>query len=151
MANSSKNLWIVLALVAAGVVIFSMSLGHKEPSKPVVMQEVFSQTPQAAETNPEAKKDPVLSPAIVTSPTNGKEAEFAVQVYSFQDKDRADKALENLKAAGYNAFMEVSDLGEKGTWYRVRIGGLADENQAKAMLEDVRKNYKSGFIVKPKK
>ena len=138
-----KNSWWVIVLVAAGVVIFALSSGHKQDNGQVTLPEVFKQAPAA--------KDPIPSPAIITSPENGHETGFLVQVYSFHDNSRADKALAVLKAAGYKAFMEVSDLGEKGIWYRVRIGGLETEAQAKAVLEEVRKNYNSGFIVKPKK
>ena len=145
MADSSKGLWWVLVLVVAGVALFLFSLqGKPQSPQSVSLQEVFKQRPA------EGQKDPVPSPAIVTNPENGHEAGFAVQVYSFQDRSRADKALAQLKEAGYKAFMEVSDLGAKGTWYRVRIGSLENETQAKAMLEEIRKNYKSGFIVKPK-
>ena len=164
MANSSKNnLWLVIVLVVAGAAFFLFSLKPKpDANQGVVLGDIFSQKPQqtaqapAVANQPPAAasvvvKDPVSSPAIVTSPENGHEAGFVVQVYSFQDKNRADKALTNLKAAGHKAFMEVSDLGEKGTWYRVRIGGLENEQQAKNVLEEIRKNYNSGFIVKPKK
>ena len=88
--------------------------------------------------------------AIVTNPVDGHEAGFAIQVYSFQDKNRAENALGTLKNNGYQAFLIVSDLGEKGVWYRVRIGGIADEATAHKMLEQIRKNYNSGFILKPK-
>ena len=152
MANTSKNIWVLVIGIAvtAGIILFA--LGQKQPApQGVVLEEVFKQAPPAPAGTPVVQKDPVPSPAIVTSPTNGHEAEFAVQVYSFQDHNRADKALENLKAAGYKAYMEVSDLGEKGTWYRVRIGGIENEEKAKAILEEVRKNYQSGIIIKPKK
>ena len=149
MANSSKNIWIAVVLIAAGFGVFALTLGHQEKTqKPVVMEEVFNQTPGNVQ---ETKKDPVPSPAIITSPEKGLEAGFSVQVYSFQDRARAEKALEDLKSANFKAFMEVSDLGEKGMFYRVRIGPLADEAQAKAILEEVRKDYKSGIIIKPKK
>ena len=159
MPNPLKSVWLAVALAAAGVIIFFLSFGQKqEQPQGVVLQEIFNQkavapdgAPAVADQVPAAKvADPVPSPAIVTDPENGHEAGYAVQVYSFQDKARAEKALDNLKAKGYQAFLVVSDLGEKGTWYRVRVGGLADEQAAKAMLDDVRKNYKSGFIVKPK-
>jgi cell division septation protein DedD len=154
MSNPLKNLWLVLVLIAAGVVLFSLSIAQKPQSDSVTLTEVFDQTPKGAKTQAATTetgaKDPVPSPAIVTSPENGHEADFVVQVYSFQSGERAAAALENLKAAGHKAFMEVSDLGEKGTWYRVRIGGLKDEDEAKALLEQVRQNYNSGFIIKPK-
>jgi cell division septation protein DedD len=148
MAN--KSLWIVLVLVAAGIGIFFFSFKqNEEPSPKVTMQPIFSQTP-ASPNAPAPEKDPVPSPAIVTSPEHGQEAGFAVQVYSFKDEKRADAALANLKSKGYKAYIEISDLGAKGTWYRVRIGSLANEAEAKALLETVRKNFNSGIIVKPK-
>ncbi len=73
-----------------------------------------------------------------------------MQVYSFQDKNRAEKALTDLLEKKYQAFIVMSDLGEKGTWYRVRVGGIDNDIQAQKMLEELRKVYKSGFIVKPK-
>ena len=152
MSNPLKNVWLALALIAAGVVLFSLSVGQKPKSDGVALSEVFKQTPTGnGGIVTTAKKDPVPALAIVTSPENGHEAGFMVQVYSFQSGERAVKALANLKAAGYKAFQEVSDLGEKGTWYRVRIGGLKNEAEAKAVLEQVRKDYNSGIIIKPKK
>lgn len=128
----------MLALVAAGVTMFFLSLKqNNQPSNKVALQEVV--------------QDPVPSPAIVTSPEGGQETGFAVQVYSFGDKNRAQAALTNLKNNGYKAYLVISDLGPKGIWYRVRIGGLQNELQARAMLNEVRKIYHSGFIVKPKK
>ncbi len=136
-----KNLWIVLVCIAAGVVLFSLTVNKSKPNEPVAMM-----------AQPEVvKQDPVTSPSIVTSPEDGKEAGFTIQVYSFREADRAARALANLKAVGYKAFQEVSDLGDKGTFYRVRIGGLKDEAEAQKVLEDIRKNYEGGFIVKPKK
>jgi cell division septation protein DedD len=145
----NKSMWIVLVLVIAGGTIFFLSSKPSNTSNKVVMQEVFDQKP-AGTSNPAMEKDPVPSPAIVTSPEMGKEAGFAVQVYSFKDEKRADAALANLKAQGYKAYIEMSDLGQKGTWYRVRIGSLANEAEAKATLETIRKNFNSGIMIKPK-
>jgi cell division septation protein DedD len=147
MASKNNSLWIVLVLVAAGAIVLVLSLKQNNSSNKVVMQEVFDQKPA---TDAAAQNDPVPSPAIVTSPEHGQEAGFAVQVYSFKDQNRAGTALSNLKAQGYKAYMEISDLGDKGIWYRIRIGSLANEAEAKAMLETIRKNFNSGMIVKPK-
>lgn len=133
---NSKSVWLVVVLVAAGAVIFVLSFKQKQEPSP---RAVAAAVPVKAVAQAAA---PARSPAVVTG--------YAVQVYSFQDKTRAEKALEGLKSKGYQAFLVVSDLGEKGTWYRVRVGGIADEKEAQIMLENVRKNYKSGFIVKPK-
>lgn len=136
MSNALKKSWLVLFLVTAGVLIFVNTA-----------QIVGAETPE----DPKAH-DPIPSPAIITDPEHGLEAGFAIQVYSFQDKTRAETALENMRKNGYpQAYMVISDLGEKGTWYRVRVGGIDSEQKARDMLVELRKAYNGGFIVKPKK
>ena len=152
-------MWWVVLLIAAGGVIFFLSLHQSKPQtdQGVVLNDIFHQQPATVEavkapSSVSVKKaDPVPAMAIVTSPVNGHEAGFAIQVYSFQNKDRAEKALLALKNSGYQAFLIVSDLGEKGIWYRVRVGGIADEAAARKMLDDIRKSYNSGFILNSKK
>ncbi len=133
----------------------SLHPGKPQSDQGVVLNDIFHQ--QAAKTEsgntpsvPAQKADPVPPMAIVTSPVDGHEAGFTIQVYSFQDKNRAETALQTLKNNGYQAFLIMSDLGEKGIWYRVRVGGIADEAAAHKMLDEIRKNYNSGFILKPK-
>ena len=158
MADSNKSTWwIVLLIVAGGIVFFLMSMHPNKPQvdQGLVLNDIFhQQTAKTESGNASAvsppKADPVPPLAIVTSPVDGKEAGFTIQVYSFQDKNRAETALQALKNSGYQAILIISDLGEKGTWYRVRIDGIADEAAARKMLEEIRKNYNSGFILKPK-
>ena len=153
MASQNKSWVLPLTLVATGLVIYYLSFKPNNPSSDkVAMQEVFDQKP--AKVSGDASvvaRDPVPSPAIVTSPEHGQEAGFAVQVYSFKDQQRADAALADLKSNGYDAYIEISDLGPKGTWYRVRIGGLQNEAQAQAMLEKVKNLNTDIRIIKPKK
>jgi len=150
-----KNSWWIILLVIVGVVILALSMHPKaQNDQGVVLKDIFHQqtlpTREVGAPPEQPKKaDPVPPLAIVTSPVNGQEAGFTIQVYSFQDRNRAETALEVLKNNGYQAFMIVSDLGEQGTWYRVRIGGIGDEAAAHQMLEEIRKNYNSGFIIKP--
>jgi len=157
MLNSIKNTWWIFLLIMAAGAVYFLSL---HPSKPhndqgVVLNDIFHQQSPQTETGNKlngspVKADPVPPMAIVTSPVDGHEAGFNIQVYSFQDKNRAQTALEALKNSGYQAFLIISDLGEKGTWYRIRIGGIKDEAAAHEMLNEIRKNYNSGFILKPK-
>ena len=86
---------------------------------------------------------------IAAGPVNAHETGFIIQVYSFQDKNRAEASLQALKNNGYRASLAMSDLGKKGVWYRVRIGGIADKATARKMLDEIRKNYNSGFILNP--
>ena len=143
MVNSFKNTWWVILLVAVGGIFFFLSLHANKPQNDqgVVLKDIFP-----ASTAPQ-KTDPVPPLAIVTSPVNGHETGISIQVYSFQDRNRAENALQTLKKSGYQAGMIMSDLGEKGTFYRVRVGGIPDEVAAHKMLEQIRKDYNSGFIV----
>jgi len=136
MSNPFKTTWLIILLIAAGGVLLFLSFQtgqtRREPAENI------------------QKADPVPPMGVVTSPENGHEAGFAIQVYSFQDKNRAYAALGALKNRGYQAFIVVSDLGEKGRWYRVRVGNIADESAVQKMLGDIRRNYNSGFILNSK-
>lgn len=150
-----KNSWWIFVLIALGGVVLLLSMHPKvQNDQGVVLSDIFHQqaVPIREQGTPPAepkKADPVPPMAIVMNPVNNQEVDFTIQVYSFQDHNRAETALEALKNSGYKAFIIVSDLGEKGTWYRVRIGGIGDELAAHQMLEEIRKNYNSGFIIKP--
>lgn len=143
-------------MVAAGAVIwvFLLPANKHQSDQGVVLNDIFHMqgAGSAASNVPSSrlkKVDPVPPLAIVTSPVAGQETAFTIQVYSFQDKTRAQRALQALKESGYQAFLIMSDLGEKGIWWRVRVGGITDEASARRMLEEIRKNYNSGFILKP--
>ena len=72
---------------------------------------------------------------------------FAIQVFSFKDKVRADAALKQLKDKGYPAYVMMSDLGPRGVFYRVRVGSFVTEGEAEKSLEAVARDFKSGIIV----
>jgi cell division septation protein DedD len=157
MADSFKNMWWVFLLIAAGAVIALLGLraGKSQNEQGVVLGDILHQQAPPTESGNAAsnlprKADPVPAMAIVTSPEDGREAGYTIQVYSFQDKNRAEAALQGLKNNGYRAFLVISDLGAKGVWYRVRVGGIPDEAAAHKMLEEIRKAYNSGFILRPK-
>ena len=127
-------------IVAGGIIFFLNSRSNKPQSdQGMVLNDIFSK-----------KANLVSSMAIVASPAGGHETGFTIQVYSFQGRNRAETALQALKNRGYQAFLIMNDLGEKGVWYRVRVGGIADEAVARKMLDEIRKNYNSGFILKTK-
>ena len=130
MPNSFKNTWWIFLLIAAGGILFFLSLRpNKLPGdQGMVLNDMATGTP----------------------PVNGHEAGFTIQVYSFQNRNRAQSALQALKNRGYQATLLMSDLGKKGVWWRVSIGGIEDEATARKMLDEIRKNYNSGFILKPK-
>ena len=97
--------------------------------------------PPAEEEPPSAKteKEPAR-PAEPSSapPRPTPEGQFLLQVASFQQADDAEAMKARLALRGLQAKVVDSDLGEKGTWYRVRLGPFAGRAQA----EDVRDRLK---------
>ena len=140
MSNSFKNTWWIFLLIAAGGVLFFLSLRSDKPQNDqgMTLNDIFSK-----------KADSLPPMKIVASPVNAHEAGLIIQVYSFQDKNRAEASLQVLENNGYRSSLAVSDLGKKGVWYRVRVGGIADKAAARKMLNEIRKNYNSGFILNP--
>jgi cell division protein FtsN len=71
---------------------------------------------------------------------------YTLQLSSFQDRQEADAFLASLKAAGFQAYVTETDVGGKGTFYRVRFGSYRSAeaaSDAKAELERVTKKNAS--------
>lgn len=88
------------------------------------------------------------APAREEAPA-GQGGSIMAQVASHKTIESAQSMLESLSAQGYRGNIEKADLGERGTWYRVRIGPFRDEEEAGKALERLRaeRNLK-GFIVR---
>ncbi|MDD2582619.1 MAG: SPOR domain-containing protein [Desulfuromonadaceae bacterium] len=72
---------------------------------------------------------------------------LTVQVASYSLKSEAEVQRSKLAAKGYNATIAESHLGDKGTWYRVRIGKRLDPDAAKELAAKLGK----GAIAVPDK
>lgn len=58
---------------------------------------------------------------------------FTVQVASFPLKSEAEALKNKLAGKGYNVSIAESHQGDKGTWYRVRVGRKLDQEAAKEL------------------
>ena len=148
-----KDAWPVWTLVAAGVVVIILAFSQNKVEKDAVtLADIFPQE-HASKTDaqPAALADPVQSPAIVDNSESRQELSYAVQLYSFKDEFRADTMVKKLKADDIPAYAQISDLGAKGTWYRVRVGSYTTPDEAKAMLAKLIESHKDSIIVKEKK
>ena len=81
-------------------------------------------------------------PAAVTSPKP-----LTIQVHSFQDQAKAQKALDDLRKQGFSAEIIKRDLKEKGIWYRVCVGEFETKKQAEAQLAKLKEKYKDSFVI----
>jgi hypothetical protein len=66
---------------------------------------------------------------------------YVLQIGAYKSQADADTAWKTYKAkhaallSGYNSDIQQADLGEKGTWYRLRVGGLGDKEVATALCD----------------
>ena len=64
-----------------------------------------------------------------------------LQIGSYKSQAEAENAWKGYKAkhtallSGYSDSIQQADLGERGTWYRLRIGGFADREVASALCD----------------
>jgi len=58
---------------------------------------------------------------------------FTIQVASFSLKSEAESIKNKLAGKGYNVFIVESNQGDKGTWYRVRVGRKLEPDAAKEL------------------
>lgn len=70
-----------------------------------------------------------VKPVVPRPDPNG----LTVQVASFSLKSEAETLRGKLAAKGYNVTISESHLGDKGTWYRVRVGKRLDPDAAKEL------------------
>ena len=98
---------------------------------------------------PEPEKTPEPAPEKVNASRPETGGSLILQVASYKDRDAARRQLDNLLAEGYAGSVQVADLGDRGTWYRVRIGPYKNEKDALKILEKLReeRNLK-GYIVR---
>jgi cell division septation protein DedD len=79
----------------------------------------------------DAAKPPSDKPA--TSSKNQDSSTFTVQVASFPLKSEAETLKSKLTSKGYHVYIVESNQGDKGTWYRVRVGKKLEQDAAKEL------------------
>jgi DedD protein len=78
-----------------------------------------------------------------------KKTKFTLQISSFQERSEADALLAKLSASGFKPYMIMSNVPEKGVFFRVRIGeypSKADAQDAKAEFE--KKQHLLAYVTK---
>ena len=89
-------------------------------------------TKPATPQGDDAQKSPGQT-SPVKQVTNQDSSGFTVQVSSYSLKSEAEALRSKLAAKGYNVNIVESHLGDKGTWYRVRVGKRLEPDAAKEL------------------
>lgn len=56
---------------------------------------------------------------------------YIIQVASFRSEPIAQKEVNKIKSKGYSAFLEKTNIPNKGTWFRVKVSGIKSLDEAK--------------------
>lgn len=83
--------------------------------------------PEAARKEP-AKPQPAEKPAARPEQTS-----YTVQVASYSLRSEAEALRSKLAGKGYNVSIVESNQGDKGIWYRVRVGRKLEQEAAKEL------------------
>lgn len=102
--------------------------------------------PAPAKNDENAPKQPAQAPAA--KPASRQDSNgLTVQVASYSLRSEAEAERSKLAAKGYNATITEFNLGDKGIWYRIRIGKRLDPDAAKELATKLGK----GAIAVPDK
>ena len=101
----------------------------KQPLQAAIPTNLYKQ-PATDTQKPPADK-PAGTEKLSARHTEG--TSFTVQVASFPLKSEAETLKNKLAGKGYNALISESNQGDKGTWYRVRVGRKLEQEAAKEL------------------
>ena len=158
-----KNSWlpgILIVMVAIGVLF---ALNYQNRHETISLNDIF-QDEQTQHGNVEyefvRKEESPLKMTLPLVPTNAMvvpatsaqtlpptaQTFYAIQVLSFQDKAKADKALEQVKKIEASAYISSKNIEGKGIWYRVYAGKFESKVQAQDVLLKIQKDFPNSFI-----
>lgn len=105
---------------------------EKQPLQAAIPSNI-ARKPQGSPNSGKPSTDkPAASP---TRENNG----FTVQVASYSLKSEAEAMKNKLAAKGYNVTVSESNQGDRGTWYRVRVGRRLEQGAAKELAAKIGK------------
>ncbi|HEY0281934.1 MAG TPA: SPOR domain-containing protein, partial [Rhizomicrobium sp.] len=96
-----------------------------------------------------AAQSPVATPARAVAG-----GAYLLQIGAFKSQSDADAAWNAYQAkhaallSGFGPDVQRADLGDKGVWYRLRVGSFADKDAAAAMCDRLKAEGAACFPVK---
>jgi len=153
--------WFIPPLILIIIIIVVNIVYYRKRShslkRIVIKQENTGNLPQNSENKAVVSLNKTENALPATKPatkkvTNKKQPaavtgkRFAIQVASFRKKKRAISFVNSLKKYNYEAYIVAKNLGQKGTWYRVRIGNFSSKNEANSALKEIKAKYLQSFV-----
>jgi cell division septation protein DedD len=108
---------------------------------------------KAKESAKDADKDKDKEPGKEAKETSDKPKEkkgkFTLQISSFQERADADALVAKLSGSGYKPYLIMSNVPDKGVFFRVRIGEFGSKSDAQdAKSEFEKKQHLLAYVTK---
>lgn len=110
---------------------------RKKPEKQLEITIDRSAAPKQKNTEAKSRQAPAKKETVIASASGGS-VRYTVQIGSYPDRDMAEEEMKRMKKRGYAAFLTASELPEKGTWYRVRLGSFTNKASAEKLAKELR-------------
>ncbi len=117
-----------------------------KPEKQLEVKIDRSASAQPKQAEPKTRQSPAKKETVIATAPSAK-VRFTVQIASYPAKDLAEEETKRMKKRGYAAFITASELPDKGTWYRVRLGSFSNKEAAEKLAAELRtKENLSPFV-----
>jgi cell division septation protein DedD len=111
---------------------------HAATAKPA---DLASQS-RTASSAAEAPASPVVKAATATEDANA-HGRFSLQAAAFPTRAGADEFADKLRNAGVPSYIVNTDLGRRGTWFRVRVGRFNTAEDAQKFAVEAQRRGKT--------
>jgi DedD protein len=108
---------------------------HKEKQLDIRIEKDPASSHPAKQTAPKQPQTQAKNESA--PPANAKASRYSLQLSSYPDKATAEHDVKMMKQRGYAAFFVSAELGEKGTWYRVRLGSFTNKASAEKLRKEL--------------
>jgi cell division septation protein DedD len=116
----------------------------KKAATPDPQKEIKIEIKNEKAVSPPVQKEPVVKKQPVVAKKEPKTASvpqskvrYALQLASYQEREMAEEDVKKMKKQGYAAFIVTSQLPDKGTWYRVRLGSFSNKASAEKLQKEL--------------
>jgi cell division protein FtsN len=93
----------------------------------------------AVQPPPQAEASAPPAPLVAKAPAAASSGSYVLQIGAYKSQAEADAAWKTYQSrhagtlSGYSPDVKMVDLGEKGTWFRLRVASFADKTSAQAV------------------
>lgn len=109
----------------------------KQPLQAAIPSNITKKPQAPAPVPKSATEKPVAAEKAV--PPSRDTSGYTVQVASYSLKSEAEALKSKLAGKGYNVIINESNQGDKGIWYRVRVGKKLEQEAAKELAGKIGK------------